>query len=377
MGIASTLMKQPLLISQDSTGDGSLTTITGGNPTSSGNPTTPDRNTSSSNVTPGATAGATVGTFIGGLLIGLAVLLSFRRGKRRVATPPTNKRRSNRRSNRQSTGQHNGQQTNEARCEYPFPGHTTLANDPFQFDAAPDKKLVKEYRKISKRIQQHVDNFYHGQPAHLDAEAVQEAFRRLPLVFNNTLSPTDLVSLLLKPQFRGAAIRHIIAEVLVMSIDFQSPRRLSLLLKNAVESLRSFPAAERGSANAESMLMLLLFPFFPSMTTSPSERYTVLIPFRHDCSQGRSASSLANNQSVPDATPRSHRLPLVPPGDEVAPQIGLLTSKQIEFLDPFNGTDESSKSSQSSHLRAVALNEPSSATSYSPSYASGGWFTAM
>ncbi|KAK8124035.1 hypothetical protein PG999_003953 [Apiospora kogelbergensis] len=348
MGIASTLMKQPLLISQDSTGDGSLTTITGGNPTSSGNPTTPDRNTSSSNVTPGATAEATVGTFIGGLLIGLAVLLSFRRGKRRAATPPTNKRRSNRRSNRQSTGQHNGQQTNEARCEYPFPGHTTLANDPFQFDAAPDKKLVKEYRKISKLIQQHVDNFYHGQPAHLDAEAVQEAFRRLPLVFNNTLSPTDLVSLLLKPQFRGAAIRHIIAEVLVMSIDFQSPRRLSLLLKNSVESLRSFPAAERGSANAETKEEAL-------------HRWRTIKAYLMQ----------------PPATPRSHRLLLVPPGDEVAPQIGLLTSKQIEFLDPFNGTDESSKSSQSSHLRAVALNEPSSATSYSPSHASGGWFTAM
>ncbi|KAK7994682.1 hypothetical protein PG990_013455 [Apiospora arundinis] len=314
MAVASTLATWHPVRYRGATGSDSPTMVYDSSPTASGNSTVPNQNTASSNITPGAIAGATIGGFLGGLLIGLALMVFLYRG-RKPATSIVNKRK--------SRGRSSGQTRAEPRRERALPVSVASPGITSQLEATPDKEIVEEYRNIFKLVEQHVDNFYHDHPVEVDAGVYREATKRLPLVFNDRTSREALVALLLEPHSRAAAIRYVISEFFVRSIDFHSPRRMSLLPLTAVELMRGLPAAERGTGNAEMMGEAL-------------HRWRTLTAYLMQ-------------------PHRSHRLPLVPSEDDITPRIGVLTSDLNEFLQPFISTDESFQGKQGSHLRAIAF----------------------
>ncbi|KAK8054455.1 hypothetical protein PG994_009522 [Apiospora phragmitis] len=274
---------------------------------STGAPTPPG----SSSITFGTLAGAAVGALVGGLLLGIAIsLLVFRLRKRK----------------RQPAGAHpRPKETHNQRVDPkghgPFDAFSHI--DPFLLDATPDRQLAEEYQNIFKLLQQHLANFYHHQPVDVDAVTLQHATEKLGLVPNDTLQPDAIVSLALDPRTRAAALQHIIAQVLVKSIDFSSRSPMSILPQHVAGFVRSVPAVERGGGNSD-VFGTALYRW---------RTLTVYLMQPH----------------------RSHRLPLVPKEEAVKPQVEVLTSVLLDFLGPFVNVDGLSRAKQRSHLQAVAF----------------------
>lgn len=204
----------------------------------------------SSSLQPGTLAGAVVGAFIGGLLIGLAIILLVSRGRKRKQKHGF--------SNQPPIEMHN--EVVRPKDRGLTDRHLQADSSLLSLDATSDGELAETYRKIHKLLQQHMDNFYHRQPVGVDVATLKQAAERLELVSDDVLGLEALVSLALDPRTRAAALHHIIAQVLVKSIDFNSPGSLSMLPPNLVGLVRSFPAAERGGGSFDGKHYSYFYP---------------------------------------------------------------------------------------------------------------------
>lgn len=194
----------------------------------------------SSSISSGTVAGAAVGAFVGGLLIGLAIVLLVCRGR---------KRKQNHGISKEPPILETHNEVVRPKDRDPTDRH--LQANSSLLDATSDGELAEAYRNIHKLLQQHMDNFYHRQPVEVDYDTLMRAAERLELVPDDVHELESLMSLVEDPRTRVAALHHIIAQVLVRSIDFNSPGNLSCLPPHLVGLARSFPAAERGGGNSD------------------------------------------------------------------------------------------------------------------------------
>ncbi|KAK7998939.1 hypothetical protein PG991_014614 [Apiospora marii] len=259
----------------------------------------------------GTLAGAVVGAFIGGLIIGLAVMLLVSRRRKRNQKHGL--------SNQPPIEMHN----EVVRPKDRGPTDRHLQADSSLLDATSDGELAEAYRNIHKLLQQHMDNFYHRKPVDVSFAMLKSAAERLELVYDDVLDLDTLLSLVLDPRTRAAALHHIIAQVLVKSIDFNPPGNLSMLPPHLTGLARSFPAAERGGGNSDAY--------------------------------GKSLHQWRTLTAYLMQPHRSHRLPLVPSEESVKPQTDVLTSALVDFLGPFIAVDDVSQAKQRSHLQAIAF----------------------
>ncbi|KAK7912294.1 hypothetical protein PG985_014775 [Apiospora marii] len=265
----------------------------------------------SSSISTGAIAGAAVGAFAGGLLVGLLIaLLAFWR-----------KRRNQKRdvSSQASIETHN----EVVRPKERGPINKHLQADSSLLDATSDREMAEAYRNIHKLLLQHMDNFYHRQPVDVDVTTLKRAAQGLELVHDDALDLDTIMSLALDPRTRAAVLHHIIAQVLVKCIDFNSPGNLSMLPPHLTGLVRSFPAAEHGGGNSDA--------------------------FGDSLHQWRTLTAYLMQPH------RSHRLPLAPSEESLKPQIDVLISALMEFLGPFVAVDEVSQTKQRSHLQAITF----------------------
>ncbi|KAK8045763.1 hypothetical protein PG996_013827 [Apiospora saccharicola] len=281
----------------------------------------------------GTVAGAAVGAFAGGLLIGLAILLLAIRRRRRKQKHSLPK-----------------QPSIETHNEVVRPKDRGPTDRPHQtesslLDATSDGELVEVYRNIYKLLQQHMDNFYHTQPVEVDYDTIMRAAERLELVSDDVLALESLTSLVLDPRTRAAALHHIIAQVLVKSIDFNSPGTLSMLPPHLVGLARSFPAAERGGGNSDGKYPV----YFYLLICGHVLTLLRTTAFGKSLHQWRTLTVYLLQPH------RSHRLPLVPSEEAVKAQTESVISALVDFLGPFVAVDELSRAKQRSHLQAIAF----------------------
>jgi hypothetical protein len=178
----------------------------------------------------GIKGGVEAGIGIGGLLIGalLALLFAFIFMKRS-------------RKHRSSGHRHSSSFDTEKNLTVAPIASSTL--DETLLDRADDSQLRKSMQDLSELLDQHVENNYHleafeGSQGPLEKMLVEAGYSTEP-------GESEIAALLVNPRTRFAAIREVIARILVGNLEVRSRPELSLLPPQIVGFVKSIPPVER------------------------------------------------------------------------------------------------------------------------------------
>lgn len=183
--------------------------------------------------TTGISGGAAAGIGIGGLVLGalLAFLATFLFMKR-----SRKQHRSQRHFNSFGT---------EKATDGAQPGSSIL--DETLLDRADDSQLRKSMQDLNEMIDQHVENHYHSEAiAGTSQNALEKALSEAGYSTDEDLiSVSKIASLLINPRTRFAAIREVIARILVGNLMVNSRPEVCLLPKQIVDFVKYIPPVER------------------------------------------------------------------------------------------------------------------------------------
>ena len=213
-----------------------LTTIT----TSPGQPAITQTGTGQTNsrIPGGAAAGIGVGGLVIGALLGLLVAYIFMKRSR--------KHSSKRRPSSIDTEKH-----------LPVAPIAFSALDETLLDRADDSQLRKSMQDLNEVIDQHVENNYHLQAFVGSRKPLEKGLAEAGY---SERSVSEVASLLINQRTRFAAIREVIARILIGNLEARCRPELSLLPPQIVGFVKSIPPVERLGGVDEGMFEIL-FPF--------------------------------------------------------------------------------------------------------------------
>jgi hypothetical protein len=210
---------------------GSTTTTVEASPTSP--PNDSSSSGSSNSVSVGALAGAAVGCLIAGLLIGFLVAFLLGKRRRKTAADP-----------RPGAAAYPSEltmlapKTADASIE-----DSNLDLAQFLLDGEADGDIAAELHSLGDLIYQHVGDHYHLQPVQVDKYILAQRLANLGLSSSSGLAPEAVAALCINPQTRLPALRHVVSQVLLQSIDPNQPAPLSLLPAPVAAFMQTMPAA--------------------------------------------------------------------------------------------------------------------------------------
>lgn len=297
-------------------------------------PTTSSTSSSSNGLDHGdkiAIALAFVGSFLG-LLIGIYL---SRRSAKRKDTPTPGLARS---------------RPDPSTVESPsFPAvrdvHPNRGPDLDKYFPIPkaDRELASELQSLGHLVQQHVEDYYHGEPKFTSTGFISEALIDLGLGEDGNELPgtAQLTSMAANPTTRHAALQHIITRVIFMSLSMKSGRNISLLPSAIKDLLRDMPPVEKHSGSPEGksyyfrFQICLLFPLTDAPALSVSlTRWRQLSVFLLDAK-------------------RSERGTFQPDERVLRPEVTNLVAALNTFLGAF--VPKEGRQEQENHLQGVVI----------------------
>ena len=191
-----------------------------------------------SKISGGAAAGIGIGGLVIGALLGLLVAFIFMKRSR--------KHSSKRRPSSIDTEKH-----------LPVAPIAFSALDETLLDRADDSQLRKSMQDLNEVIDQHVENNYHSQAFVGSRKPLEKGLAEAGY---SEPSVPEIASLLINQRTRFAAIREVIARILIGSLETRCRPELSLLPPQIVGFVKSIPPVERLGGADEGMFEIL-FPF--------------------------------------------------------------------------------------------------------------------
>lgn len=123
----------------------------------------------------------------------------------------------------------------------------TIQLSQFLLAPKPENEIAREFQALGHLIQQHVENNYHRHQIQPDLNALAQSLADLGFGRNSG----QLVSSVVNPATRYAALRHVISSVILRSAIFSADSRPSLLGVSVSNFPGEVPPVERHRGNVE------------------------------------------------------------------------------------------------------------------------------
>ncbi|KAH8899878.1 hypothetical protein GQ53DRAFT_835900 [Thozetella sp. PMI_491] len=111
----------------------------------------------------------------------------------------------------------------------------------FLLEPTPDKELAAQVTEIGRLIQEHAETFYHLEQIQPKLGTLVQGLGNMGVSRRSDMTSGELISLVLNPYTRHAALQHVISIVVFKTVDFSARSRLSILPAPVAAFLRAIP----------------------------------------------------------------------------------------------------------------------------------------